>query len=140
MATDCALLQLAKLHHDHRREMPAVLPGYNYTIVPWSSVLLSWDSHMSGNKLQGNDSCSLDRDRRLVANRDVSISDLTLQPAPGEVFKLHVRALDEMHNYRPGVFHFSVRACLSIATPFRNASHANTHDSCYELGASTIIF
>ena len=95
--TDCNLFTLAKLHrHIYHSTSVPLLPGYSRVLTPWSSVLHNWQSESWTQP--GNPSICLDDGSGRFPNMTHSISNLTLNPAPGEEFSLDFRPADELLN------------------------------------------
>ncbi|XP_065189736.1 uncharacterized protein LOC135820618 [Sycon ciliatum] len=96
VATDCILLELAEKYQlSNGIPLLPVLPGYKFVIVPWASAILSW----STSPQQSNNShCRWDEAGRFKKSAQHSISNITLNPAPGEYFDLYISAFGEMLN------------------------------------------
>eukprot|EP00117_Sycon_ciliatum_P041651 scpid823/ scgid0960/ len=93
LRTDCALLEMAETYSKRRSTLLPILPGYYHVLVPWASMLHNWDREDDDKK------CSADT-RGLLRGKATSISRITLNPAPGEMFSLQVTAYDQVLRMR----------------------------------------
>eukprot|EP00117_Sycon_ciliatum_P005406 scpid28016/ scgid3909/ len=98
LETDCGLLSLARERHIYRDSMLPFVPGYPLVLTPWSSHVRDWSAPMLINTTHP-EYCIGDTARRFP-NATRSISKITLNPAPGEVFSINVQPADEWMNWR----------------------------------------
>ena len=79
--------------HLYRSTLTPIFPGYNFVLTPWSGVTSSWESSMQMNMTYLCRTGIFESDLPVA-----TISNLTLNPAPGEEFSLHVDVFDEVFN------------------------------------------
>ncbi|XP_065192765.1 uncharacterized protein LOC135823838 [Sycon ciliatum] len=90
ISTDCILHRLNFLLRRYRRSVTPVLPGYKLLLTPWAGWLNQW--HRMDNN--ANSTCLQDIHGPMVP--EFSISNITLNPSPGEKFALKVATRDEL--------------------------------------------
>ena len=103
---DWSLAHLVNRYQQHAPILRPILPGPSLTLTPWSSTTqIAWNTGVSRvsstrsvRPIVHNEWASINGSRQSYSPPPLRRGDLTLQPAPGEVFNISFHVGDEFLN------------------------------------------
>ena len=92
----------------YKPSVTPILPGYRCVFTPWAHPLIGWSKIKRLEETNYKNVAGLCQNSEAETLPVESLSNLTLHPAPGEMFALKFTVADELLNEVPATLKISV--------------------------------